>query len=179
MGKTEYELLMSQIDAIAEKVTTFPKHMQETVYRHLVDTLLDREPREDYIRYKRTRSNVNRQTSMVSRNISSIDVDKRRIRSYYHEYELDKANDMQFAAACAHFLSELASPETKRNTIDETTLQDMCEILGREPPGNARSTLNNARRLRNFFDVVVPGQYALAKKGRDYVRSVIKKESAT
>ena len=42
MDKSEYDLLMSELDNIAEKVNAFPDNMQEMVYRNIVDTLLAR-----------------------------------------------------------------------------------------------------------------------------------------
>lgn len=179
MGKTEYDILMREMDAISDKVSRFPRYMQETVYWNLVNTLLDSQTQSEIARSIGIRSGSPRRVPPRAQNISSIELDKKRIRSYYREYELEKTNDMQFAAACAHYLSELASEGIRRNTIDETLLIELCEVVGREPPGNARSTLNNARRLRGYFEVVASGQYALAEDGRKYVQGLLNKESAS
>ena len=109
---------------------------------------------------------------------SSIELDRSKLRSYYSKYNLSKTNDMEYAAFCAYFASVLASPAAKRTAIDERVLLDMFEIAGREPPGNARSTLNNARRVRKYLDAAAPGTYTLSDKGREYVMGLLKEENA-
>gem|GEM_PF-1504262 len=177
MGKAEFDIVMGEIDAIAEKVNSFPRPVQETVYRDLVDTLLDRQNRGETTLSERTRSGLTRSSSW--RRNSNIAVDRNAICSYYSKHELDKINDMEYAAFCAYFVSELASEEAKRKSIDEALLLEMFEIAGRPMPGNARSTLNNARRVREYLILRPPGKYSLSEDGRKYVLGLLKKESAT
>ena len=178
MGKTEFDIVMSEIEAIAEKVNSFPRHLHESVYKHLVDTLLDRHDRGEYAYSARMRSHKTPPTSILSGRYSSIEVDRVQIRKYYSEYGLGQINDMEYAAFCTYYISELASPEARRNSIDERILLEMCEIAGRETPGNARSTLNNARRVREYLDARAPGKYILSDEGRKFVTELLKKESA-
>ena len=178
MGKSEYDIVMSEIENIAEKVNAFPRHLQESVYRHLVDTLLDRHEIGGLPNSARRRSGASRDRSLFALRNSSIEIDRSELRSYYTKHSLGKTNDMEYAAFCAYFVTELASPEAKRSSIDENVLTEMCEIAGRESPGNARSTLNNARRVRKYLDASAPGRYVLSDTGREFVKKLLKKESA-
>ena len=178
VGKSEYEIVMSEIENIAEKVNAFPRHLQESVYRHLVDTLLERSDRGGLPYSARKRSGARRDVSLFPGRDSSIEVDRSKIRSYYSQYNLGKINDMEYAAFCAYFVTEVASPESRQPALDELILLEMCEIAGRETPGNARSTLNNARRVGEYLDASAPGRYVLSDKGRKFVMELLKKESA-
>lgn len=179
MSKAEFDIVMNEIEAIAEKVNAFPRHLQATVYRHLVDTLLDKDERADGPYPGRPWSSSGRRTPSTDIRGSNIDVERSKIRSYYSKHGLAKINDMEFAAFCAYLMSELASQEVRRDSIDERVLLEMFEIVGRDAPGNARSTLNNTRRVREYLDLKAPGRYSLSEKGRKYVSGLLRKEDAT
>ena len=178
MGKSEFEIVMSEIDAIAEKVNAFPRYMQEPVFRYLVDTLLDRHDHEETYISGKSRSSVARAAAMRKGRYSSIEIDRSKLRSYYSRHDLGKINDMEFAAFCAYYLTELASEEARRKSVDETILLEMCDIVGRAAPGNARSTLNNARRVREYLEPAGPGRYVLSGRGREFVMELLRKEAA-
>lgn len=176
MGKEDFDLLMNEIDTISEKVSSFPRNMQEMVYRHIVGTLLDESAKLADPVPKRRSFSQSVGFSSVGSGGSSIQLNKKQIRSYYLDYDLRSINDMEFAAFCAYYLSELASPDTRSSAIDDRTLVRFFEIVGRDTPGNPRSTLNNARRVRKYLEPKERGMYGISAGGWKYVNGLLNKE---
>lgn len=175
MDKSEYDLLMSELDSIAEKVTAFPPSMHEMVYRNIVDTLLAKRSRD------RQRMGTPHDSFTVRGKVSH-----QRLQSYlargaielsdtYQQYNIIDASDMVYAAWVAHFLTDLAPPNIRKDDIDHRDLEAVSNFLER-PIRNPKSTLNNSRRSGEYLTAVRPGRYVVSKKGREEIEKLHKQE---
>lgn len=176
MDKSEYDLLMSEIDRIAEKVSAFPASMQEMVYRNIVDTLLSRRA------WDRTRS-----STLQGSALKESDAARRRLRNYlahggnelsenYVSNDIGSASDMVYAAWVAFFFSDLAPENVRKEYIDYRDLLTVSEFLAR-PIKDPKSTLNNSRRAGEYLDSVRPGRYAVSEKGLKELEKLRKEEA--
>lgn len=175
MDKSEYDLLMSELENIAKKVSAFPDSMQEMVYRNIVDTLLARRawdrPRSGILtKPSRTRADETsrRLESYLSRGGSELS-------EHYVSNNVDSASDMVYAAWVAYFFSDLAPENIRKEYIDYRDFLTVSRFLER-PIKNPKSTLNNSRRAGEYLDIVRPGSYTVTEKGRNEIEKLRKEE---
>ncbi len=176
MKSEQYELLMSEIDIIAEKVKSFPEHMQEAVFNLLVANIVNSS--EESLRSQEHTMGSEDALSTVSLEAVSGEVRNyvAEIENFYSRYRLSEASDMDISAFVAYFFTVLAPLENRVDAINEDHLIELCVITGRKLPGNCKTTLNNAKNYKRFLESRGKGYYALSKLGEHFVKHTLLKE---
>ena len=77
-------------------------------------------------------------------------------------------SDVQFAAVVAYYYRFEAPAESRKDSIDATTLQEGARLAGRRRPPSPRMTLNNAKKL-GYLDSAERGQFRINSVGENLV----------
>ena len=167
-----YELLMEQLEQIAEKTKLFPDNLRESVYKLLISTLLDQEFREND-----TPETGHGQEIPAPALADNIGQETRNyvteLAKYYTEYNIAEYNDMEAAAFVAYYFTILAPPHKKVEVINEDHFIDMCKITGRKLPKRPKTTLNNAKNRRSLLESRGKGEYTLTALGEHFVKHTL------
>lgn len=171
MTRERYDLLMSEMDKIAEKVKLFPHGVQESVFKALIDALLQSEPispDENSVEPANSESedSIGRPEERPSDEMEFIAMVKR----HGDEHRLAQITHPQFATYAAFVFSELAPEDMRKDEIGKAELEKVYQIAGRKPPVNLSNQLNAARRkLKYLTNGGVRGTFKLTSQGRYYV----------
>ncbi len=176
MARDNYDLLISELDKIAEKVTLFPETLQESVYNLVVKSLLDTDPRDleaiDVVSETEIGdiSSGEEVAETEARNIASEVID------YYERFSLAKCNDMEFATFVVYYFTVLAPNDKRVETVGEAHYTELCKITGRQLPKRVSGALNNAKNVRGYLEREGTGIYSLSNLGEHFVVHTLLKE---
>lgn len=176
MTKEDYDLLVNEMDTISRKVALFPKELQASVYKNMVETLLgDTRVAADS---DEAGEKIERESSLQSSSESSGDARNyaSEIEEYYNDYNFSDFNDMEVATFTAYYFGILAPKDLRTDTITASHYEELCTITGRKFPKNSRKTLNNAKNIRGYLDSNGSGIYSLTKFGEHFVKNTMLKE---
>ena len=176
MGEDRYSRMISHMDAIADKVNAFPRHMQDTVYSHLMWALLADENTADVSQGLKLGTRPPDFPELPADLAGGGSFRSSDMQQFYVRNNLHEINEMQFAAFVAYFASVRAQGEERRMTITTKEFLEAYEIVGRVLPRSPKSTLSNARRAGRYLMSVGPGEYEITSRGVDLVKSLLGEE---
>ena len=182
MGKEKYDLLMGEIDVIAEKVNLFPEHLQESVFDALHSALMDKDNQKVAVAEDSEVKEVQPVTDTSSGKTEIEDRDHvAEIKKHVSEFNLGSVTDIEFALYAAYYFTMLAHDDHKVSAITQDDLKKAVSIAGRKPPKNSgySSTLSNARR-KGYLENPKgkKGTYQVTDVGEYYVKNTLLKSNS-
>ena len=182
MSRNNYEMLMSELDAIAEKLHLFSPDVQAEVFRSLVAALLDESVASADDEAVVTGSN---RTSRVSGEVASlapatnenVDVwnEAEQLSILAEEFGLRNLNGIEWAAVAVFFFTVLAPGHARVESVSVEQFEEACLTIG-HPVGNAEAALANAkRRHKRYLKGGKREGYSLTGHGKNFVRGTLLK----
>lgn len=168
---TKYELILSEIDIIAEKVNLFQKDLQPLVYNTLVEALIGEDSNLNQLK----RGDELQQASLPSEDgESDPDAFQRTILEYSNNNMLLRLNDMEFSAFVAYFYTKIAPTDKRVDVIGTEHYIELSRLVGRELPKRVSGTLHNAKNLRGYLTKTGRDMFELSEAGKEFVTDLLK-----
>lgn len=176
MSQEEYTLLKTEMPSIAEQIKLFPEELQEKVFQILISTLMDRS-----ISFGELTT-----ASDTTANVEPSSISSPEKRNYVEEFKSfvdekdpnSKLNAMEFATLVAYFFTYLAPDENKNPEITEKIVTDAYKLSSHKPPGDIKSTLNNAKNKHAYLDKTsTPGVYKITPSGEYFIKSELPRKT--
>lgn len=176
MGKEQYDLLMSEIDKIAERVKKLPPNVQDSAFKALASALLSGRGRNEDEGESLALGVEPKGANSPSDHHAEENRDYvAEIKSCVEKHGLKDVTDVAFAAFVVYYFTELAPEGILIEVVSVNELKNAVRIAGRKPPtrdkySNALSNAKNAEHLE--YDKKLRG-YKMSDNGRYEVKNVI------
>lgn len=167
MARQDYQILMDELDKIAEKVGIFPESLHKSVFHTLVEALVNSEQDEIPMPAREESEDSTEADDFAA-------TGERDQLTLIELYEHARFNDMEFSALTALYFAELVTPDKRTESIGPHHLIEACQIVGRKEPSNAATTLNNTLHVKDFLENTGSWgnpRYQLTSVGRKFLAS--------
>ncbi len=167
----KYELILSEIDMIGEKVGLFQNDLQPLVYNTLIEALVGESTNLTQL----IRGDELQQASFpyeVGEN--GTDAIESTLLSYNSNGSLIQLNDMEFSAFVAYFYTEIAPSDKRVDVIGTKHYVELSRLVGREMPKRVSGTLHNAKNLRGYLIKKGKDMFELSEAGKEFVTDLLK-----
>ena len=162
----KYELILSEIDMIAEKVNLFQSDLKPLVYSTLVEALVGESANLSQL----TKDDELQEASLQSEDKESdSDALENSLPRYNSNNRLLQLNDMEFSAFVAYFYTQIAPTDKRVDVIGTEHYLELSRLVGREMPKRASGTLHNAKNLRGYLIKKGKDMFELSEAGKEFV----------
>ena len=180
MSKKQYDLLMSECDAIAAKLKLFPTHVQTEAFRAMYTTLMDTailrkdavdEASRDMhdLLAKGATSGTGEARKSDTEDWNHVD----ELMALAEAHDLRDLDGVGFSAAVVYFYTVLAPSQHRVSSITVAQFEEACLTVG-HPVGNPEAALNNAKRKnRRYLQGGKRDGYSLTGHGKNYVKNTV------
>ena len=167
----KYELILSEIDMIAEKVDLFHNDLQPIVYNTLIEALVDATPELGQLSQSEKLQEVSTTSEKGEDDIKEFgDI----VLDFYLRYRLHSLNDMEFSAFVAYCYTKIAPADKRVDAIGEQHYVELCGIVDRKLPKRVSGTLHNAKNLPEYLIKRGTGMFELSEAGKEFVINLLK-----
>ncbi len=167
----KYELILSEIDKIAEKVDLFQDDLKPLVYSTLIEALIG----ESTHLYQLRQGDELQQESLPSKDgENDPDAFERIVLGHNSNNMLLRLNDMEFSAIVAYFYTEIAPTDKRVDAIGTEHYIELSRLVSRELPKRVSGTLHNAKNLRGYLIKKGKDMFELSESGLEFVTDLLK-----
>lgn len=167
----KYELILSEIDKIAEKVDLFQNGLQPLVYNTLVEALVGESA---YLNQLSQGAALQQVVAISDEEHTEVDLFELKVQELYSYYILDSLNDMQFSAFVAYCYTIFAPDGIRENFIGEKHFEKISQLVGRELPKRVSGTLHNAKNVQEYLIKKGKDMFQLSDAGKIFVTDLLK-----
>lgn len=171
MKNAQYDLLMEEMDKIAETVKLFPDSVQESVFTLLTGALTESErSTSDPDGLARVDPTVDERSSMSDQLPNNESEFIAMIKGHVSDHRLDAITHAEFATYGTYVYVHLAPLELQADEIGKAELENVYQIAGRKPPAKPSNQFNAAKNsLKYLANGSARGTFKLTAQGRYYV----------
>ncbi len=162
----KYQLLISEIDMIAEKVDLFQKDLQPVVYNTLVAALVGDSV---YLNQLNQGDELQQGSPSTEERENGPDAFESTLLNYNSNNTLLQLNDMEFSAFVAYFYKTIAPTDKRLDVIGTKHYLELSQLVGRELPKRVSGTLHNAKNLRGYLIKKSKDMFELSEAGKEFV----------
>ena len=184
MTKKQYDLLMTECDAIAAKLKLFPSHVQAEVFRAIYETLTDRvmvgTDGVGDVSHLHRQVQTSGKSEMAGAAVNADGEDwneAEALSSLADEHGLREIDGVEFAVVVVYFYTVLAPSRHRVASVTLEQFEEACLTVGHSV-GNHLAALNNAkRRGKKYLQGGKRDGYSLTGHGKNYVKNTLLKQS--